>query len=184
MKRTWSPYPILRQRVRSAPTSTVVLPNCVHRPVHQVGISIPRDPTGRPLPVSHAARDPQVKDTVLLRDCAERTTRRNLVVTVTKLRPMPPRTVAAQNPTTVKCGGGKIGHDGETTRAGHPVRRPASVQFSASRTDSKFEKLHAGVFGPPTGLESNTAEGSATSTDRNRLRRRAPTLTHVRQQAS
>ena len=36
----------------------------------------------------------------------------------------------------------------------------------------------------PTGLESNTVEGSATSTDRNRLRRRAPTLTHVRQQAS
>ena len=45
-----------------------------------------RDATDRPLPVSHAARDPQVKDTVLLRDCAERTTRRNLVVTVTKLR--------------------------------------------------------------------------------------------------
>ena len=43
---------------------------------------------------------------------------------------------------------------------------------------------YTGVFGPPTGLESNTAEGSATSTDRNRLRRRAPTLTHVRQQAS
>jgi hypothetical protein len=75
------------------PTSTVVLPNCVHRPVHQVGISIPRDATDRPLPVSHAARDPQVKDTVLLRDCAERATRRNLVVTVTKLRHMPPRTV-------------------------------------------------------------------------------------------
>ena len=56
------------------PTSTVVLPNCVHRPVHQVGISMPRDPTDRPLPVSHAARDPQVKDTVLLRDCAVRTT--------------------------------------------------------------------------------------------------------------
>jgi len=52
-----------------------------------------RDATDRPLPVSHAARDPQVKDTVLLRDCAERTTRRNLVVTVTKLRHMPPRTV-------------------------------------------------------------------------------------------
>ena len=34
------------------------------------------------------------------------------------------------------------------------------------------------------GFESNTAEGSATSTDWNRLRRRAPTLTHVRQQAS
>ena len=49
--------------------------------------------TDRPLPVSHAARDPQVKDTVLLRDCAERTTRRNLVVTVTKLRHMAPRTV-------------------------------------------------------------------------------------------
>jgi hypothetical protein len=31
------------------PTSTVVLPNCVHRPVHQVGISMPRDATGRPL---------------------------------------------------------------------------------------------------------------------------------------
>ena len=75
------------------PLQTVVLPNCVHRPVHQVGISIPRDPTGRPLPVSHAARDPQVKDTVLLRDCAERAARRNLVVTVTKLRHMPPRTV-------------------------------------------------------------------------------------------
>src|SRR5712672_1606982 len=75
------------------PTSAVVLPNCVHRPVHQVGISMPGDATDRPLPVSHAARDPQVKDTVLLRDCAERTTRRNLVVTVTKLRPMPPRTV-------------------------------------------------------------------------------------------
>ena len=35
----------------------------------------------------------------------------------------------------------------------------------------------SGVFGPSTGLESNTAEGSAASTDRNRLRRRAPTLT-------
>ena len=46
-----------------------------------------------PLPVSHAARDPQVKDNVLLRDCAGRATRRNLVVTVTKLRHMPPRTV-------------------------------------------------------------------------------------------
>ena len=44
--------------------------------------------------------------------------------------------------------------------------------------------IPAGVFGPPTGLESNTAEGSATCTDRKRLRRRAPTLTHVRQQAS
>jgi hypothetical protein len=30
------------------PTSTVVLPNCVHRPVHQVGISMPRDATDRP----------------------------------------------------------------------------------------------------------------------------------------
>src|SRR4051812_5091966 len=75
------------------PTSTAELPNCVHRPVHQVGISMPRDATDRPLPVSHAARDPQVKDSVLLRDCAERTTRRNLVVTVTKSRHMPPRTV-------------------------------------------------------------------------------------------
>ena len=45
-------------------------------------------------------------------------------------------------------------------------------------------RIYTGVFGPLTGLESNTAEGSATSTDRNRLRRRAPTLTHVRQQAS
>jgi hypothetical protein len=34
------------------PTSTVVLPNCVHRPVHQVGISMPRAATHRPLPVS------------------------------------------------------------------------------------------------------------------------------------
>jgi hypothetical protein len=32
-------------------------------------------------------------DTLLVRECAERTTRRNLVVTVTKLRHMPPRTV-------------------------------------------------------------------------------------------
>ena len=31
------------------------------------------------------------------------------------------------------------GHDGETTRAGHPVRRAVSVQFSASRVDSEFE---------------------------------------------
>ena len=75
------------------PISAVVLPNCVHRPVDQVGISMPGDATDRPLPVSHAARDPQVKGTVLLRDCAERATRRNLVVTVTKLRHMPPRTV-------------------------------------------------------------------------------------------
>ena len=35
----------------------------------------------------------------------------------------------------------KIGHEGETTRTGHPVRRTVSVQFSASRADSKFEKL-------------------------------------------
>jgi hypothetical protein len=34
------------------------------------------------------------------------------------------------------------------------------------------------------GSSRNTAEGSATSTARNWLRRRAPTLTHVRQQAS
>src|ERR1700739_1939165 len=33
------------------PTSTVVLPNCVHRPVHQVGIST----TNRPLPVSRSS---------------------------------------------------------------------------------------------------------------------------------
>jgi hypothetical protein len=37
------------------PTSTVVLPNCVHRPVHQVGISMPRDATDRPLPVSRSS---------------------------------------------------------------------------------------------------------------------------------
>jgi hypothetical protein len=42
---------------------------------------------------------------------------------------------------------------------------------------------NSGVFGSPTGLESNTAEGSATSTDRNRLRRRAPKLSLVRLQA-
>jgi hypothetical protein len=51
------------------------------------------------------------------------------------------RSSTAQNPTTVKCGGGKIGHDDETTRAGHPVRRCVSVQLSAPRADSKFEKL-------------------------------------------
>jgi hypothetical protein len=33
------------------PASTVVLPNCAHRPVHQDGISMPRDATDRPLPV-------------------------------------------------------------------------------------------------------------------------------------
>src|SRR4029077_18338477 len=89
-----------------------------------------------------SARDPQVKDTVLLRDCAARATRRNLVVTVTKLRHLPPRTVEHRAESDkVQCGGGKIGHDGETTRAGHPVRRPVSVQFSASHMDSKFEKL-------------------------------------------
>jgi hypothetical protein len=37
------------------PTSTVVLPNCVHRPAYQVGISMPRDATDRPLPVSRSA---------------------------------------------------------------------------------------------------------------------------------
>ena len=37
------------------PTSTVVLPNCVHRPVHQVGISMPRDATDRPLPLSRSS---------------------------------------------------------------------------------------------------------------------------------
>ena len=37
------------------PTSAVVLPNCVHRPVHQVGISMPRDATDRPHPVSRSS---------------------------------------------------------------------------------------------------------------------------------
>ena len=37
------------------PTSTVVLPNCVHRLVYQVGISMPRDATDRPLPVSRSS---------------------------------------------------------------------------------------------------------------------------------
>jgi hypothetical protein len=37
------------------PTSTVVLPNCVHRPAHHVGISMPRDATDRPLPVSRSS---------------------------------------------------------------------------------------------------------------------------------
>ena len=37
------------------PTSTVVLPHCVHRPVHQVGISMPRDATDRPLRVSRSS---------------------------------------------------------------------------------------------------------------------------------
>jgi hypothetical protein len=60
-----------------------------------------------------------------------------------------------------------------------------AYQLHLSRFTGKAAySIPAGVFGPPTGLESNTAEGSATSTDRNRLRRRAPTLTHVRQQAS
>jgi hypothetical protein len=39
------------------PTSTVVLPNCVHRPRHQVDISMPRDATDRPLPVSRSSRE-------------------------------------------------------------------------------------------------------------------------------
>ena len=70
---------------------------------------MPRDPTDRPLPVSHAARDPQVKDTVLLRDCAARATRRNLVATVTKLRHLPPRTGEHRAESDkVKCGGGKM----------------------------------------------------------------------------
>jgi hypothetical protein len=37
------------------PASTVVLPNCVHRPVHHVGISMPRDATDRPLPASRSS---------------------------------------------------------------------------------------------------------------------------------
>jgi hypothetical protein len=37
------------------PTSAVVLPTCVHRPVHQVGIGMPRDATDRPLPVSRSS---------------------------------------------------------------------------------------------------------------------------------
>src|SRR5262245_39597648 len=48
---------------------------------------------------------------------------------------------------------------------------------ACSSASPLLEANYSGVFGPPTGLESNTAEGSATSTDRNRLRRRAPTLT-------
>ena len=39
------------------PTSTVVLPNCVHRPAHQVDIGMPRDATDRPLPVSQCRRE-------------------------------------------------------------------------------------------------------------------------------
>ena len=35
----------------------------------------------------------------------------------------------------------KSGHESETTRAGHNVRRVASVQFSASHVDIRFEKL-------------------------------------------
>ena len=37
------------------PTSAVVLPNCVHRPVHQVGNSMPRDATDWSLPVSRSS---------------------------------------------------------------------------------------------------------------------------------
>ena len=71
-----------------------------------------------------AARDPQVKDTVLLRDCGERTTRRNLVVTVTKLRHMSPRTGEHRSKSDKgQMWRRKINHDGATTRAGHPVRR-------------------------------------------------------------
>ena len=36
----------------------------------------------------------------------------------------------------------KSGHESETTRAGHNVRRVASVQFSAPHVDIRFEKLH------------------------------------------
>ena len=35
----------------------------------------------------------------------------------------------------------KNGHESETTRAGHNVRRVASVQFSAPHVDIRFEKL-------------------------------------------
>jgi hypothetical protein len=35
----------------------------------------------------------------------------------------------------------KSGHESETTRAGHNVRRAASVQFSAPHVDIRFEKL-------------------------------------------
>lgn len=35
----------------------------------------------------------------------------------------------------------KSGHESETTRAGHNVRRVASVQFSAPHVDIRFEKL-------------------------------------------
>jgi hypothetical protein len=62
---------------------------------------------------------------------------------------------------------------------------PESCQSSpACSVNFRCISTSGGVFGPPTGLESKTAEGSATSNDRNRLRRRSPTLTHVRQLAS
>ena len=35
----------------------------------------------------------------------------------------------------------KSGHESETTRAGHDVRRVASVQFSAPHVDIRFEEL-------------------------------------------
>src|SRR6476660_6821834 len=40
----------------------------------------------------------------------------------------------------------KSGHESETTRAGHNVRRVASVQFSTPHVDIRFEKLHLCQF--------------------------------------
>ena len=40
----------------------------------------------------------------------------------------------------------KSGHESETTRAGHNVRRVASVQFSAPHVDIRFEKLQLSPF--------------------------------------
>ena len=43
----------------------------------------------------------------------------------------------------------KSGHESETTRAGHNVKRVASVQFSAPHADIRFEKLHAAAAASP-----------------------------------
>jgi hypothetical protein len=56
LKRTLEPASRYSDNVSGPlPTSNVVLPNCVHRPVHQVGISMPRDATDRPLRVSRSS---------------------------------------------------------------------------------------------------------------------------------
>jgi hypothetical protein len=69
----------------------------------------------------------------------------------------------------------KSGHESETTRAGHNVRRVASVQFSAPHVDIRVKKLQE-TSSPPL-LLSRVADHAATAPPR------TPSMIVVRRRA-